>query len=79
MKERIRSTHVHDNDGTKDVHLFPMLAEGGTVDWKAAMKLLRSRPGQYPLLLELREVDGMEAPLDCVNQVFDQLEGLRDD
>jgi sugar phosphate isomerase/epimerase len=79
MKERIRSTHIHDNDGTRDIHLFPLLSEGGTVDWKAAMKLLRSRPGQYPLLLELREVDGMEAPLDCVNDVFDRLEGLRDD
>jgi len=79
MKERIRSTHVHDNDGTRDIHLFPMMSEGGTVDWRAAMKLLRSRPNQYPLLLELREVEGMEFPLDCVNQVFDRLEGLRDD
>jgi sugar phosphate isomerase/epimerase len=76
MKERIRSTHVHDNDGEKDTHLFPTLADGGTVDWSKAMKLLRSRPDQYPLLLELREVNGMESPLDCVNQVFDKLEGL---
>src|SRR5436309_2101122 len=76
MKQRIRSTHVHDNDGEKDIHLFPMLAEGGTVDWKKTMKLLRSRGDQYPLLLELREVNGMEAPLDCINQVFDGLEGL---
>src|SRR4051812_893029 len=53
MKERIRSTHVHDNDGEADSHLFPQLADGGTVDWKKTMKLLRSRPGQYPLLLEL--------------------------
>ena len=33
--------------------------------------------GQYPLLLELREVEGMESLLDAVNQVFDRLEGLR--
>jgi sugar phosphate isomerase/epimerase len=79
MKERIRSTHVHDNDGEKDIHLFPLLAEGGTVDWNSTMKLLRSRPDQYPLLLELREVNGMEAPLDCINQVFDRLEGLPSD
>jgi len=79
MKERMRSTHVHDNDGEKDIHLFPMLAEGGTVDWKKTMNLLRSRGDQYPLLLELREVNGMEAPLDCINQVFDRLEGLPSD
>jgi sugar phosphate isomerase/epimerase len=79
MKDRIRSTHVHDNDGAADSHLFPLVAEGGTVDWKNTMKLLRSRADQYPLLLELREVDGMQYPLDRVNEVFDRLEGLRDD
>src|SRR5438270_6913766 len=69
MKDRIRSTHVHDNDGKDDKHLFPLVAEGGTVDWKNAMTLLRSRPDQYPLLLELKEVEGMEHPLDRVNEV----------
>jgi sugar phosphate isomerase/epimerase len=76
MKERIRSLHVHDNDGEADKHLFPMLAEAGTVNWTRTMKLLRSRRDQYPLLLELREVDGMEHPLDRINEVFDRLEGL---
>jgi sugar phosphate isomerase/epimerase len=78
MKERIRSTHVHDNDGKQDKHLFPLLAEGGTVNWKQTMSLLRSRPGQYPLLLELKEVEGMEHPLDQVNEVFDRLENVGD-
>ena len=79
MKERIRSTHLHDNNGKDDKHLFPLAAEGGTVDWKRTMSLLRSRPKQYPLLLELREVEGMEHPLDRVNDVFDRLESLRED
>jgi sugar phosphate isomerase/epimerase len=79
MKERIRSTHVHDNDGEKDIHLFPMLSEGGTIDWKTAMKLLRSRPDQYPLLLELREVAEYTHPLDKVKEVFDRLEEVRDE
>ena len=43
MKERIRSTHVHDNNGKDDIHLFPLVAEGGTIDWKKTMELLRSR------------------------------------
>jgi sugar phosphate isomerase/epimerase len=79
MKERIRSTHIHDNDGEKDSHLFPMLAEGGTIEWKKAMRLLRSRPDQYPLLLELREVPEYAHPLNEVRQVFDRLEELRDE
>ena len=79
MRERIRSTHVHDNDGKEDRHLFPLLDEKGTVDWKRTMSLLSSRPDQCPLLLELREVDGMEHPLDRVNEVFDRLESLRED
>jgi len=76
MKDRIRSTHVHDNDGESDTHLFPLLADGGTVDWKNTMGLLRSREGQYPLLLELKEVPDMSSPLDQVNRVFDRLENL---
>ena len=76
MKKRIRSTHVHDNDGKEDKHLFPLMAEGGTVDWKQTMNLLRSCGDQVPLLLELREVEGMEHPLDQANEVFDRLEDL---
>lgn len=76
MKERIRSTHVHDNDGEADRHLFPLVAEGGTVDWNKTMGLFRSRPGQFPLLLELKEVNGMESPFDSIHRVFDGLEEL---
>jgi len=76
MKDRIKSLHIHDNNGKEDKHLFPTVAEGGTIDWRKTMALLRSRPGQYPLLLELKEVAGMQHPLDQVNRVFDNLEGL---
>jgi sugar phosphate isomerase/epimerase len=79
MHKRIRSLHVHDNDGKSDQHLFPLVAEGGTIDWRKTMALLRSRPGQYPLLLELKEVEGMANPLDRVKEVFEQLENLKDD
>lgn len=78
MKDRIRSTHVHDNDGKADKHLFPLLADGGTVDWNRTMGLFRSCPGQFPLLLELKEVEGMEHTLDRVNDVFDRLESIRE-
>jgi sugar phosphate isomerase/epimerase len=75
MRDRIRSLHVHDNNGKEDQHLFPMV-EGGTIDWTRTMELLRSRPGQYPLLLELREVAEMQNPLEEITKVFDRLEAL---
>lgn len=77
MKPRIRSLHVHDNDGKDDSHLFPLVSEGGSIDWTATMELLRSCPGQYPLLLELREVSTMQYPLDEIARVFDRLEALQ--
>jgi sugar phosphate isomerase/epimerase len=76
LKGRIRSTHVHDNNGKEDSHLFPLGDGGGTIDWRRTMKALRSSPDQYPLLLELKEVAGMEHPLDGARKVFDRLEEL---
>ena len=76
MKPRIRSLHVHDNDGKTDQHLFPLSGPQGGIDWKETMNLLRSRPGQYPLLLELKEVAALENPIAEVTRVFDELEAL---
>jgi len=76
MKERIRSTHLHDNDGTKDDHLRPAPGPGSSINWKQTMDLLRSRPDQYPLLLELRETLERPTPLEDVNRIFDELESL---
>jgi len=76
MKDRIRSTHLHDNDGANDEHLFPFLAAGGSIDWKETMELLRSRSDQYPLLLELREKQDTPNPLEGVGRIFEKLESL---
>lgn len=76
MKARIRSLHVHDNNGREDSHLFPFGGAGGTIDWARAMELFRSCPGQFPLLLELREVPELQHPIDEILHVFDQLEAL---
>jgi sugar phosphate isomerase/epimerase len=74
MKEKIRSTHVHDNDGKSDGHLIPFVSEGGTIDWKNAMALLRSGESNYPLLLELKERPDIANPLEAVQRAFDGLE-----
>lgn len=70
MKQRIRSTHLHDNDGKDDSHLYPTQ---GTIDWSRAMQLLGSRPDQYPLLLELREPSGVEHPIEEAKKSLDSL------
>ena len=76
MKDRIRSTHLHDNNGAEDSHFWPFSSQGGTIDWKSTMELLRSQPGQYPMLLELREFPDHPLPqsFDTVKQVFEKLE-----
>jgi sugar phosphate isomerase/epimerase len=74
MKTRIRSTHVHDNNGKDDVHLFPLLSTGGTINWRNTMEMFRSCPGQFPLVLELKERPDVSNPLDQVKQIFESLE-----
>lgn len=76
MKERIRSTHLHDNDGREDLHLFPGL---GTIDWRRALKMLRSRAAQYPLMLELREPAGMEHPVQEASRAMERLNEMKTD
>lgn len=79
LKSRIRSTHLHDNNGTDDTHLWPFHSSGGTVDWSETMQLLRSQPSQYPLLLELRDYPEFPLPqsIDIVKQIFERLETLQ--
>jgi len=79
MRPRIRSTHIHDNNGKEDNHLFPLASVGGTIDWPKAMRLLRSSADQYPLLLELKEVPDMKQPLNVAGGVFEKLEEVRTD
>lgn len=76
MAERIRSLHVHDNDGKEDSHLFPS-AEGGTIAWRETVELFHSRPGQFPLMLELRDTETHPNPLGEASRAAEQLEELR--
>ena len=55
LKDRIRSTHVHDNNGDHDSHLWP---GDGNLYWSEAMELLRQTPHVPPLLLEIEGVEG---------------------
>ncbi len=60
LRDLVSSIHLHDNRGEKDEHIPPY---DGTIDWPAAIKLLKttSEPN-LPLVLELKEKTGPEAP-----------------
>ncbi len=60
LRELVSSVHLHDNHGEKDEHLLPY---DGSIEWPAAIKLLKSAPQtSLPLVLELKEKTGPEAP-----------------
>jgi len=77
VRELVASAHIHDNHGDKDEHLPPY---DGTIDWPAALRLLRSSPaGDIPLTLELKEKTGPDAPsfadqLSAAAKSLDRLE-----
>src|SRR5882762_7535060 len=60
LRELVSSVHVHDNHGDKDEHLPPF---DGSIDWADAIKTLQSAPQtSLPIVLELKEKTGSEAP-----------------
>ena len=75
LKDRIRSTHVHDNRKERDSHLWPgdIPAGEGGIDWSEAISLLRSAPQVPPLLLEIEGVEG-ENVSEKMAEAFGKLE-----
>jgi sugar phosphate isomerase/epimerase len=61
LKELVSSVHLHDNHGEKDEHLPPY---DGSIHWPDAIQLLKSaaQNGGMPLILELRQKGGHDAP-----------------
>jgi sugar phosphate isomerase/epimerase len=70
LKDRIRSTHVHDNAGDRDSHLWP---GEGNINWKEAIELLRTAPRVPPLLLEIESVEGQNVSAK-MGEAFKRLE-----
>ena len=68
MHDLVVTIHLHDNRGEKDEHLLPF---EGTVDWKAALKLLGR---ELPLVLELKAESVPEKPLERITAAFEKLE-----
>jgi sugar phosphate isomerase/epimerase len=78
MRDRIVTTHIHDNHGEKDEHLLPY---DGNIDWDAALGALAGAPAQLPLVVELKEQQSAAGSptLDQIRAAFDKLEKHFDD
>ncbi|MBV9146213.1 MAG: sugar phosphate isomerase/epimerase [Acidobacteria bacterium] len=70
MQDRIRSTHLHDNHGERDEHLW--IGEG-TIDWAEAMALLRTAPHRPAMLLEITGESNKEIAAGAAES-FEKLE-----
>lgn len=68
LAPRVRSTHLHDNHGRKDEHLWP---GEGTINWSELAPLLRA--ADVPLVLEVGAIGAMAAP-SAIGQAFARLE-----
>jgi sugar phosphate isomerase/epimerase len=71
MRDRVATTHIHDNHGEKDEHLRPY---EGTIDWDTALDALAGAPEPLPLVLELKGQASGEPSLDQIRAGFDKLE-----
>jgi len=74
LKDRIVSTHIHDNRREKDDHLFPF---DGEIDWERTIRDFRSVDGQFPLMLELRNYGPEVTTLARIREVMERLEAIR--
>ena len=73
LKPRIQSTHVHDNNGDRDAHLWP---GEGNIDWPHTMEMLRSAPNTPPLLLEIEGEHKTEKQITGgMSEAYKKLEG----
>lgn len=73
MRDRVATTHLHDNHGEKDEHLLPF---EGTIDWDALLTAFSAAPEALPIVLELKEQPGGKPALGQVQVTFDKIEKL---
>ena len=60
LRDLVAGAHIHDNHGEKDEHLPPY---EGAIDWLKSIATLKTAPvADLPLLLELKEKTGPDAP-----------------
>jgi sugar phosphate isomerase/epimerase len=73
LRDRIVSTHVHDNHREKDDHLLPF--EGG-IDWEQTVRDFRSAEGQFPILFELRNYGAERSGFARLRDVMERFQAV---
>src|SRR5271155_1809086 len=71
MRERVVTTHIHDNHGEDDEHLLPY---EGKIDWDATLQLFVDAPHNLPIVLELKESATPSDVLGKARATFDRIE-----
>jgi len=71
MRDLVVTTHLHDNAGQRDDHLFPYK---GSIDWDATMAALATAEQELPMTLEIRESPAEAKPLPAALAAFERLE-----
>lgn len=74
LKDRIVSTHVHDNRREKDDHLLPF---DGEINWEETVRDFRNANGQFPILFELRNYGPEVSSLTRVREVMEKMEAVK--
>lgn len=73
LRDLVVSTHIHDNNGRDDDHLFPFQ---GTIDWEGTMRALATSPQDLPLQFEVRDFGQFPQPLQKTLESYQRLEEL---
>jgi sugar phosphate isomerase/epimerase len=71
MRERIVTTHIHDNHGDKDEHLLPF---EGTIDWNPMLEAIASAKETIPLVFEIKAQANGGPSMDEMRAAFDRVE-----
>jgi sugar phosphate isomerase/epimerase len=73
LKDRIVSTHVHDNRREKDDHLLPF---DGEIDWEETIRDFRALDRQFPLILEPRQHGSEVTNFARLREVMERIESI---
>jgi sugar phosphate isomerase/epimerase len=71
MRDRIVTTHIHDNHGEKDEHLLPF---EGTLDWDSALAAFARMAPPLPMVFELKAQQNAAPQIDQIRAAFDKFE-----
>ncbi len=76
LRDRIRSSHLHDNKGDKDTHLWP---GDGTIDWDQTLGDLKSAPQSPAGVLEIHYnlPETAESVAEKAKQAFERMDRAR--